>query len=64
MATVAVDVDDLRFAEQKAARLEADLADGGVSFTKLIGDAKTLIHSVRILTTEHLPANTPAKEIA
>ncbi len=60
--TVAVAVHDLRVAEQKAARLEADLYDGGVSFQKLIGDAKTLILSVRILTTEHLPAQ-PEKEL-
>jgi len=58
-----VDVGDIQVLSQKCDRVEALLAHAG-PFKEFIGEVRTLVTAARIITTEHLPAETSAKEIA
>lgn len=57
-----VDTGDIRVLSQKCDRVEALLRHAG-SLKEFIGEVRTLITAARIITTEHLPAATSAKEI-
>jgi len=58
-----VDVGDIQVLSQKCDRVEGMLARSE-SFGGFIAEVKLLITAARIITTEHLPAETSAKEIA
>jgi hypothetical protein len=57
-----VDTGDIQVLSQKCDRVEA-LLTHAASFKEFIGEVRTLITAARIITTEHLPAETSAKEI-
>jgi len=56
-----VDVGDIQVLSQKCDRVEEMLAAAG-SFRDFIGAVRTLVNAARIITTEHLPSEQPAKE--
>jgi len=59
-----VDVGDLQVLKQKCDRVADDLVLNTLSPGVFIADVKLLITAARIITTEHLPAATSAKEKA